>query len=137
MSGGNNYDRIFGGDGNDTLRGDAGRDVLIGEAGTDILWGGADSDRFVFKGAPVLSGQDTVMDFQDGVDFLVIEKLGIKQYSSSGAAGTVYAYDATGGDVLVKATTPPAKPSPFCWTIPTAPLAPRTFRAAISFSPDR
>lgn len=42
------------------------------------------------------------MDFQDGVDFLVIEKLGIKQYSSSGAAGTVYAYDITGGDVLVK-----------------------------------
>ncbi len=102
LNGGNNYDRIFGGDGNDTLRGDAGQDVLVGEAGSDILWGGTESDRFVFKGAVALSGQDTVMDFQDGVDFLVIEKLGIKQYSSSGAAGTVYAYDATDGDVLVK-----------------------------------
>ncbi|WQP05267.1 calcium-binding protein (plasmid) [Sinorhizobium meliloti] len=102
LSGGIHQDRLFGGTGNDTLRGDAGRDVLSGDAGSDILWGGSDSDRFVFKGLGALSGQDTVMDFQDGLDLLAIETLGVKQYSNSGAAGTIYAYDATGGDVLVK-----------------------------------
>ncbi len=73
----------------------------MGESGADILWGGTESDRFVFKGAAVLGSQDTVMDFQDGVDFLLIEKLGVSQYSSSGASGTVYAYDTTDGDVQV------------------------------------
>lgn len=42
------------------------------------------------------------MDFQDGVDILVLEKIGIRQYSSSGAAGTVYAYDDPTGGVLIK-----------------------------------
>ena len=42
------------------------------------------------------------MDFQNGLDLLVFEKLGMKQYSSSGASGTLYAYDQAGGDVLIK-----------------------------------
>ncbi len=29
------------------------------------------------------------MDFQDGLDMFVIEKLGVKLYSNTGAAGTI------------------------------------------------
>ncbi|MCG5487586.1 MAG: calcium-binding protein, partial [Sinorhizobium meliloti] len=102
LAGGLGNDLVIAGDGNDTLRGDAGRDTLLGDAGSDILWGGADADRFVFKGAGSLVGRDSVMDFQDGTDLFVLEKLGIKQYSASGAAGTIFAYNEASGDVMLK-----------------------------------
>ena len=84
----------------DELHGDAGADTLIGDSGADRLWGGADADRFVFKGYGV--DQDTVMDFQDGLDRFVFEGNGVKSYSSSGAVGTVFAYDQPDGNVLIR-----------------------------------
>ena len=42
------------------------------------------------------------MDFQDGLDRFVFEKNGVKSYSSSGAVGTVFAYDQADGDVLIR-----------------------------------
>ena len=100
--GGDGNDLIYGGDGNDVLRGDAGNDVLIGDSGMDIFYGGAGADRFAFKGASALADRDVVRDFQDGVDTLSFEKLGLSQYSSSGAKGTIYAYNDANGDVLIK-----------------------------------
>ena len=102
LYGGTGNDIFYAGNGDDQIRGDAGRDTILGEAGSDSLWGGADADRFAFKGTPALTGQDMVMDFQDGLDVLIFENLGIKKYANTGAAGTAYAYDQSSGDVLIK-----------------------------------
>ena len=45
------------------------------------------------------------MDFQNGIDLIVLEKLGVRQYTNNGAAGSVYAYDDPGGGVLIKGYT--------------------------------
>ncbi|MDQ1901337.1 CAP domain-containing protein [Paracoccus sp. WLY502] len=82
-------DRLFGGDGldllsgqagndwltggaqNDTLSGGDGNDTLTGGAGNDLLNGGAGIDSFVFAQG---GGTDTIQDFQQGVDRLLIAK---------------------------------------------------------------
>lgn len=43
------------------------------------------------------------MDYQDGLDRIVLEKLGITRYANTGGPGTVYAYDDPSGDVILKA----------------------------------
>jgi Ca2+-binding RTX toxin-like protein len=50
---------------NDTLNGGAGADILEGGAGNDLLRGNAGADVFVFGNG---FGNDTVLDFQNGVD---------------------------------------------------------------------
>ncbi len=76
LRGGGGADRLLGGDGDDTL---------FGGAGDDILSGGAGADRFVFNSG---FGKDTVTDFQDGIDRLVIytgaERFGDLSIGSSG-----------------------------------------------------
>jgi Ca2+-binding RTX toxin-like protein len=57
---------LFGGSGNDMLIGGRGKDTLTGDRG---------ADQFVFGAG---DGRDTVTDFEDGIDRIVI---------SSGAAG--------------------------------------------------
>ena len=42
------------------------------------------------------------MDFEDDIDRFVFEGNGIKSYSSSGANGTVFAYDQPDGNVLIR-----------------------------------
>ncbi|MFD0916875.1 hypothetical protein ACFQ14_10695 [Pseudahrensia aquimaris] len=61
-------DLLDGGKGDDTLDGGAGVDVLRGFTGNDMLTGGSGKDQFqyVFAGF----GQDTITDFQDGLDRL-------------------------------------------------------------------
>lgn len=63
-------DRLEGDGGADTLIGGLGSDRLEGESGNDRLTGGAGVDRFVFHRA---DGRDTVTDFQDRTDRLVID----------------------------------------------------------------
>ena len=46
-----------------------GADTLVGGKGNDDLWGGGGADRFVFDRE---SNTDTIHDFEDGVDTLVI-----------------------------------------------------------------
>ncbi len=53
--------------GNDILGGGDGDDVLSGGLNDDILVGGAGADVFVFT-----AGRDSVLDFQDNVDTLMI-----------------------------------------------------------------
>lgn len=86
--GGAGADRIFGNSGKDLLKGDGGNDVLRGGSGHDELWGGqkddlldggkgadrmigeAGRDKFVFQKG---YGKDTVADFQDDKDTLLID----------------------------------------------------------------
>jgi hypothetical protein len=56
--------------GDDTLLGKQGNDWLTGGIGHDLLTGGEDSDRFLLISA---RGTDTITDFQDGIDYLVLD----------------------------------------------------------------
>ena len=73
LHGGAGGDVLRGGNGNDLLFGDAGDDRLIGGAGADELTGGGGADRFVFRPG---SGNDTVVDFEGGVDILDLRAFG-------------------------------------------------------------
>lgn len=81
-------DRISGGEGNDTLFGEYGDDIISGGEGTDRIEGGSgddvlygeekpapeheplpdEADVFVFS--DLVWGNDTIMDFDDGLDLL-------------------------------------------------------------------
>ncbi|SEP55659.1 calcium-binding protein [Thalassovita taeanensis] len=83
LNGGNDLDVLNGGVGNDTLSGGrdadtldggADNDVLEGGAGADMLTGGSGADVFVFN---TTSGQDTVTDFENGVDSFDVQALGV------------------------------------------------------------
>ncbi len=62
-------DELFGGFGQDTLWGGDGDDTLHGGPGDDTLFGGEGADRFAFG---ISYGNQTVMDFQDGVDKILL-----------------------------------------------------------------
>lgn len=72
---GNNFalgrgdDTANGKDGNDKLNGQEGSDSLNGGDGNDQLTGGVGADSFVFA-----AGQDTVLDFEDNRDTLVLDR---------------------------------------------------------------
>ncbi|MBD2337823.1 calcium-binding protein [Calothrix sp. FACHB-156] len=92
LSGGSGNDALEGGDGNDRLYGDVGNDVLlggdgddwlVGGEGRDFLTGGSNSDRFYLTGTGEF---DTIIDFNPGVDKIVISKL---EFSLSQAPGTL------------------------------------------------
>ena len=82
--GGKDSDHLFGGIGNDHLYGDEGTDFLFGEEGDDEFMDGAGNDEytggpgadtfrfFQFYIGGVGGGQDKVLDFELGVDRLVI-----------------------------------------------------------------
>ena len=69
-------DQLFGEAGNDSLWGDAGDDLLNGGLGNDQLSGGAGSDQFVLAAN---AGLDTIVDFEVGVDTLLLDNLTIEQ----------------------------------------------------------
>ncbi|MFD0917585.1 calcium-binding protein, partial [Pseudahrensia aquimaris] len=66
--GSNNTDYMRGDAGNDDLRGGSGRDTIHGGTGNDDLRGGSGRDQFRFTEAEF--GQDTIHDYQDGLDYL-------------------------------------------------------------------
>jgi len=79
-------ERLRGSDHDDTLTGDAGRNVLRGDDGDDTLFGGLDrdvlrgdggADQFVFDD---VSDFDTVADFEDGIDRLVIDSASVSSF---------------------------------------------------------
>lgn len=86
LAGGKGADTLTGGDGGDVLRGGKGHDSITGGAGDDTLYsglgrdtleGGAGADVFVLRGFdPAFPGADlapTLLDFQSGVDLLMVE----------------------------------------------------------------
>jgi len=76
-------DRIHGGKGNDQIFGDAGNDTIFGDLGNDILTGGTGADIFVFKAN---SGNDTITDFEQGIDKIEITSTVIATTSAAVAA---------------------------------------------------
>ncbi len=75
ISGLGGNDTLEGGAGDDTLDGGAGDDVLSGGAGDDTLTGGAGADTFVYGSA---RGDDTIADFEDGVDLIDMRGAGVR-----------------------------------------------------------
>jgi hypothetical protein len=75
------------GDGNDTLRGGDGNDNLWGMLGSNTLTGGAGADRFYTSRMVV--GNDTVTDFEVGVDKLVLSDMIDMNASAAQNPGTV------------------------------------------------
>lgn len=70
LQGGGGKDTLDGGGGKDSMEGGNGRDEIIGGRGSDILTGGGGGDRFIFDRG---NGRDTITDFQQGRDKIVIE----------------------------------------------------------------
>ncbi|MCV3273764.1 beta strand repeat-containing protein [Roseobacter sinensis] len=66
-------DVIIGSDADNTLSGEDGDDLLNGQDGNDILIGGEGADTFAFSG---LFGNDTISDFESGVDRLDFSDFG-------------------------------------------------------------
>jgi len=78
ISGGRQSDTLDGGEGNDYVYGSKGLDVLTGGGGDDLLWGGRGNDTIItgvgIDGIVLQpdGGTDTIVDFADGVDLLVL-----------------------------------------------------------------
>jgi len=70
LYGSNGNDRMFGGSGNDRMYGGSGNDILNGGLGNDVMTGDTGADHFVFN---TKFGDDTVTDFQTGVDTLRLD----------------------------------------------------------------
>jgi len=71
--GGVGSDVLNGGNGNDRLNGGTGSDKLYGGGGNDILRGLSGSDKFVFDTALSSSNVDTIKDFTNGTDKIVLD----------------------------------------------------------------
>jgi Ca2+-binding RTX toxin-like protein len=70
LYGGTGSDSLFGGAGNDSLTAGSDGSWLEGGVGRDLLVGGAGQDVFIFAAG---SGRDMVVDFEVGVDRLVLD----------------------------------------------------------------
>ncbi len=89
MDGGNGDDILEGDDGNDILRGRAGEDDLAGGLGRDFLTGGQDADNFVFRALAetvVGANRDQIIDFEQGVDMIVVAGLSPGVFEFRGTA---------------------------------------------------
>ena len=84
-------DILLGGDGDDILNGGQGRDRLNGGVGNDTLIGGASIDRFIFNtNSPfptVDMGVDTITDFNEGQDLILLDKTTFAAITSDAGAG--------------------------------------------------
>jgi len=68
----NGNDSLVGTSSADTIEGLAGNDTLVGLGSSDTLVGGTGADVFVMEAG---GGNDTVTDFEDGVDKINVETL--------------------------------------------------------------
>ncbi len=89
MDGGDGDDILEGGDGNDILRGRNGEDDLAGGLGRDFLTGGQGADNFVFRALAetvVGANRDQIIDFEQGVDLIVVAGLSPGVFEFRGTA---------------------------------------------------
>lgn len=100
LFGSNGDDILEGGDGNDKLRGSSGFDKLLGQNDNDLLnggrnddelTGGAGRDKFVFNTDAAFTtadfGVDTIRDFTDSDDKILLDKTTFKTISSTAGSG--------------------------------------------------
>ncbi len=71
LNGGQGDDVLYGEQGHDTIVGGDGSDTLYGGQGNDMLTGGSQADVFAFN-ANLTMGDDTLTDFQHGIDTIEI-----------------------------------------------------------------
>lgn len=94
-NGGAGDDSLYGGTGNETLIGGAGNDLIDGGAGNDTLTGSDGAD--VFRYSVRNFGQDTITDFQIGVDTLDLSGLGFYD-----KAALAWAASQSGNDTVIR-----------------------------------
>ena len=82
------YDLLLGHGGNDSLDGGSGNDTLDGGEGADFLTGGSEQDVFALNN--LLTGIDTITDFELNTDIIQIGLLGAVDASQ-------FSYDQTSG----------------------------------------
>jgi len=100
LNGGSDDDRLAGGAGNDRLVGGLGDDRLFGGAGNDTLGGGAGRDIFAFTAADGPDSSDTVIDFVDGTDRILLRDLAVADIADA-ANGAVITFS-NGSSVLLR-----------------------------------
>lgn len=100
LNGGSDDDRLAGGAGNDRLVGGLGDDRLFGGAGNDTLGGGAGRDIFAFTAADGPDSSDTVIDFVDGTDRILLRDLAVADIADAGN-GAVITFS-NGSSVLLR-----------------------------------
>jgi Ca2+-binding RTX toxin-like protein len=96
LDGGAGDDILEGGDGNDILRGRAGEDEIAGGLGRDFLTGGDGADSFTFRSiaeTAVGANRDQILDFEQGVDLIVVAGLspGVFEFKGTGPFNTAVA----------------------------------------------
>ncbi|MFD0915796.1 beta strand repeat-containing protein [Pseudahrensia aquimaris] len=91
LTGGNTVDFLGGGADDDVLSGMGARDTLQGDTGNDTMTGGADRDQFLYVKAAF--GQDTITDFEDGLDYF---KIWGGNSPSNGVASSLADFTVTG-----------------------------------------
>lgn len=92
LDGGAGNDILKGGSRSDTLIGGTGNDRLFGQRGNDSMTGGEGADKFVFG---VGKDRDVVVDFEDDIDLLILNKFG---FADADAALALASQD--GDDVI-------------------------------------
>lgn len=98
LDGGADHDYLHGGSGNDWIAGDQGNDTLVGFWGDDQLSGGRGTDRmtggggkdfFIFDhvlDSTAIAGIDTITDFQQGLDRIVLSGIDANAYMAGDQA---------------------------------------------------
>lgn len=108
---------LAGGGGADTLSGGDGADMLVGGGQADILYGGKGADHFIFAGLTdsIVTGFDTIKDFEKGIDLIDLSLMdavmngaddafrfiGTNAFSGSGAE-VRYTRDAVKGTTVIE-----------------------------------
>lgn len=79
VNGGDGADQLLGGAGHDFIVGGGGDDFIFGGAGNNFLSGGTGEDVFVLEAT---SGNDVILDFTAGEDFLLLEGTGDTDFAA-------------------------------------------------------
>jgi Ca2+-binding RTX toxin-like protein len=77
-----------------------------------------------------LDGGDQIQDFEDGVDRIVLEKLGVSKYAAGGAPGTIFARNGASGNVLLDVVTSAGVKFSIDIADPTATLSAQNFSSS-------
>ncbi|MES0884903.1 VCBS domain-containing protein [Roseibium sp. SCP14] len=102
ITGTDGNDSLIGSNLDDTIDGAAGNDTIEGLQGNDFLTGGSGADRYVFNAG---DGDDTITDFEVGVDGLVlmggVTITGTSEENRSGDADLDTVVQLSSGDEIV------------------------------------
>ena len=103
ITGNNAVNILHGWSGDDVLKGAGGADKLNGGWGNDILKGGTGADRFVFDKAPGPTNVDSILDFERGLDKILLENKVFAGLAAGALPGGAFAIGsaADSGDRIV------------------------------------